>query len=65
WAKGKTSTQFTLTKTYSICSASGTSGPKRKQGDNQVPEGVYYIDRFNPASNFHLSLGLNYPNTSD
>jgi murein L,D-transpeptidase YafK len=40
-------------------------GPKNKQGDGQVPEGIYYIDRFNPSSNFFLSLGLNYPNKSD
>jgi len=30
-----------------------------------VPEGFYIVDRFNPASNFHLSLGINYPNHSD
>ena len=51
--------------TYSICSKSGKIGPKRKQGDGQVPEGFYFIDRFNPASSFFLSLGINYPNISD
>ncbi|MCT4622304.1 MAG: L,D-transpeptidase family protein, partial [Schleiferiaceae bacterium] len=45
--------------------ASGDIGPKRKQGDYQVPEGFYSIDRFNPQSTYHLSLGLNYPNQSD
>src|SRR5690606_32704350 len=30
-----------------------------------VPEGIYHVDRFNPNSKFHLSLGLNYPNASD
>ena len=35
------------------------------QGDYQVPEGFYYINEFNPNSNYHLSLGLNYPNASD
>jgi hypothetical protein len=30
-----------------------------------VPEGFYYINEFNPKSSFHLSLGLNYPNSSD
>ena len=48
-----------------ICSKSGKIGPKRKQGDGQVPEGFYLIDRFNPASSFFLSLGINYPNLSD
>ena len=44
---------------------SGTMGPKRFQGDYQVPEGFYYINEFNTHSNYHLSLGLNYPNASD
>lgn len=35
------------------------------EGDYQVPEGFYYINEFNPRSNYHLSLGLNYPNASD
>lgn len=50
---------------YPFCASSGTLGPKRQQGDGQIPEGLYYIDRFNPASRFHLSLGINYPNASD
>jgi murein L,D-transpeptidase YafK len=44
---------------------SGAMGPKRMEGDYQVPEGFYYINEFNPNSMFHLSLGLNYPNASD
>ncbi len=44
---------------------SGTMGPKRVEGDYQVPEGFYYINEFNPYSNYHLALGLNYPNASD
>ena len=35
------------------------------EGDYQVPEGFYHINEFNPNSNYHLSLGLNYPNASD
>ena len=35
------------------------------RGDYQVPEGFYFIDRFNPMSNYYLSLGINYPNPSD
>ena len=56
---------FTLIRNYEICSLSGKLGPKREEGDLQVPEGYYYIDRFNPSSIFHLSLGINYPNRSD
>jgi murein L,D-transpeptidase YafK len=65
WAKQKNMQQFTKIKTYKICVKSGTIGPKARAGDGQVPEGLYQIDRFNPSSNFHLSLGLNYPNKAD
>ncbi|MDR2165341.1 MAG: L,D-transpeptidase family protein [Zoogloeaceae bacterium] len=51
--------------TYDICALSGGLGPKRRQGDRQVPEGFYEIDRFNPQSRYFLSLGLDYPNTAD
>ncbi len=52
-------------KSYPILASSGSPGPKRREGDRQVPEGFYCIERFNPESLFHLSLGLNYPNASD
>ncbi len=51
--------------TWPICSRSGGFGPKVKQGDGQVPEGFYTIDRFNPSSSYYLSLGVSYPNTAD
>ena len=57
--------KFRLIASYEILANSGGPGPKRRQGDRQVPEGFYEIDRFNPESLFHLSLGLNYPNASD
>ncbi len=65
WARAATADSFQLLTTYEICSLSGQPGPKRREGDLQIPEGFYYIDRFNPASNFYLSLGINYPNQSD
>ena len=65
WARNTMNDQFKLFKTYRICALSGTLGPKRMEGDYQVPEGFYYVKIFNPKSNFHLSLGLNYPNASD
>ena len=65
WAKNDGTSKYKLIKTYDFCMLSGVLGPKRKQGDYQVPEGFYHIDRFNPASNFYLSLGINYPNNSD
>jgi len=56
---------LTLVKTYPVCAASGVLGPKRHQGDEQVPEGFYHVRRFNPESTYHLSLGIDYPNESD
>jgi murein L,D-transpeptidase YafK len=50
---------------YPIRALSGMLGPKLKQGDRQVPEGFYRIDKLNPNSNFHLSMELNYPNLYD
>lgn len=65
YAKRKDEKAYTELTTYQICSRSGQPGPKRRQGDNQVPEGFYHIERFNPESNYYLSLGINYPNQSD
>jgi len=65
YAKKKQDKGYRKIHSYEICYRSGQLGPKRKQGDYQVPEGLYHIDRFNPTSNFYLSLGLNYPNLSD
>src|SRR5512133_3870018 len=57
--------RYVLVKTYAICAASGVLGPKRREGDGQVPEGFYRVSHFNPASGFHLSLGIDYPNAAD
>jgi murein L,D-transpeptidase YafK len=38
---------------------------KREEGDGRTPEGEYIIDRRNPNSQFHLSIGINYPNAQD
>jgi murein L,D-transpeptidase YafK len=65
WIKQEKEEAYQLFKTYKVCALSGSLGPKRMQGDYQVPEGFYYINQFNPNSNYHLSLGLNYPNLSD
>jgi len=65
WIKSKQSNEFNFKITYAICAQSGGPGPKRMQGDGQVPEGFYHVRVFNPYSNFYLSLGINYPNASD
>lgn len=65
WAKSNNITQFKLVETYPICQSSGRLGPKREQGDGQVPEGFYEVASFNPQSEFYLALRVNYPNKSD
>jgi murein L,D-transpeptidase YafK len=57
---------YALVKTFSICSLGGSGlGPKIKRGDEQVPEGFYHVIEFNPSSEYHLSLRLDYPNAAD
>jgi murein L,D-transpeptidase YafK len=65
WARNQGEATFQLLRTYPLAATSGTLGPKRRAGDEQVPEGFYTIDRFNPQSAFHLSLGLDYPTPDD
>lgn len=65
WCSDDDGGRFELVKQYAVCTGSGGLGPKRVQGDGQVPEGFYLLDGFNPFSNFHLSLKVNYPNPSD
>jgi hypothetical protein len=50
---------------YPILAASGELGPKLREGDRQVPEGIYKIESLNPNSRFHLSLRIGYPNAFD
>lgn len=64
WVRNNTTENFKLFKTYRICALAGALGPKRMEGDYQVPEGFYYITEFNPKM-YHLALKLNYPNPSD
>ncbi|MBX7117129.1 MAG: L,D-transpeptidase family protein [Myxococcaceae bacterium] len=64
WA-GKRGEPLHHVKDFLVCAASGELGPKRKQGDFQVPEGLYEISRFNPQSAFHLSMKVDYPNAAD
>jgi hypothetical protein len=56
---------WTFIHRYPVLAASGTAGPKLRQGDHQVPEGVYGISFLNPDSRYHVSLRVNYPNTFD
>ena len=56
---------YQFVKSYPILAASGKPGPKLRQGDGQVPEGIYRIELLNPNSLYHLSLRVSYPNDFD
>lgn len=50
---------------YDIALGGNPVGHKEFEGDLKTPEGTYFIDRRNPNSNYHLSLGISYPNDKD
>ncbi len=64
-APAKRDEAWVLVRSFPICARSGTLGPKRQEGDLQVPEGFYQVSRFNPRSSYHLALGVSYPNAAD
>lgn len=64
WAKDKEH-NWQYIKSYPLTAYSGILGPKLKENDKQIPEGIYHLTMFNPFSNWHLSLMLDYPNEFD
>ena len=64
WGQGDAGSWVHI-RTLPILGASGTLGPKLREGDRQVPEGIYQIESLNPNSRYHLSLRVNYPNAFD
>lgn len=56
---------YQLLKKYPFTAYSGLLGPKLKEGDRQIPEGIYKIEHLNPNSSYYLSLKVNYPNAYD
>jgi hypothetical protein len=65
WAASRAGASLAHVTTYEICMTSGELGPKRQEGDGQVPEGFYTLSDYNPASRFHLGMLVSYPNLSD
>ncbi|HEX9985814.1 MAG TPA: L,D-transpeptidase family protein [Thermoanaerobaculia bacterium] len=57
--------QWRFVRDYPVLAASGHAGPKLREGDYQVPEGVYRLEWLNPNSSYHLSMKVNYPNEFD
>lgn len=62
---GKQEQTWRKITTYPFTAMSGRLGPKLREGDWQIPEGLYRIEVLNPNSNYHLSLRVNYPNDFD
>jgi murein L,D-transpeptidase YafK len=52
-------------KSYDIALGFAPVGPKQFEGDGKTPEGMYFISHKNPDSQYHLSLGISYPNEAD
>jgi hypothetical protein len=52
-------------RSYPVLAASGELGPKLREGDYQVPEGIYRLTGLNPNSSYHLSVRVDYPNHDD
>lgn len=52
-------------KSYDVALGFAPDGHKQFEGDGRTPEGTYRIDRRNPNSEFHLSIGISYPNQAD
>ena len=65
WLKGKSNSTYIHYEDYAICRSSGTLGPKRTEGDLQVPEGFYNVNFFNAFSDYYLGMQINYPSQSD
>lgn len=58
---------YTHLKTYPMCRWSGQLGPKKREGDRQVPEGFYTVTpgQMNPNSQYYLAFNVGYPNALD
>ncbi|MEW6271504.1 MAG: L,D-transpeptidase family protein, partial [Thermodesulfobacteriota bacterium] len=65
WAAGDDAGGWRFVRSYLVQATSGRLGPKLRQGDHQVPEGIYRVSALNPRSAYHLSLRLDYPNAFD
>ncbi|MFP4328078.1 MAG: murein L,D-transpeptidase family protein [Paracoccaceae bacterium] len=52
-------------RSYDVGLGFAPRGHKQRRGDGRTPEGEYFIDRRNPNSEFHLSIGISYPAPHD
>jgi len=64
WAKDANQS-WHFVHTYPLTANSGHLGPKLRERDGQIPEGIYHLTSFNPYSSMHLSMMIDYPNSFD
>lgn len=64
WAKDEKN-KWRYIHNYPLTAFSGNLGPKLKEYDRQIPEGIYKLTMFNPYSTYHLSMMIDYPNKFD
>lgn len=64
WAKNENH-GWRYIHTYPLTAKSGHLGPKLRERDGQIPEGIYRLTSLNPFSMWHLSMMINYPNEFD
>ncbi len=64
WAKDRQD-KWRYVHTYPLTAYSGDLGPKLREFDRQIPEGIYHLTMFNPFSSMHLSMMIDYPNNFD
>lgn len=65
YGRDDSSAPWVRIKRYPFTAKSGRLGPKLREGDKQIPEGIYNTEYLNPNSSYHLSIKLNYPNEFD
>lgn len=64
WARDK-GEAWKYVRNYPLTAYSGNLGPKLRERDGQIPEGIYRLTTFNPFSSMHLSMMIDYPNYFD
>lgn len=64
WGSNKNGPYYHLVS-YPLTGSNGKLGTKKREGDRQIPEGIYQLTGLNPNSSFHLSIKIGYPNQED
>jgi len=65
WKRPRGAKQHAHVLDFPWTATSGKPGPKLREGDRQIPEGVYRLEYLNPNSRYHLSMKIDYPNAFD